>query len=206
MVALKALPFDDAVTLAKCLEAALPMEARQQTRVMAVDNPSHELQTKLRPVLPKLQTLCLDTCHLAMTYEYASSKKRTPGSKRLRHMLAQFHCVEPDIPSDTWGPVYQGVNPPRLTGDEAAALFSIEHRNMSRRKATMICNGLDVLKPFMLRVELSSSVWRPCALSTRRRWSALPRARTGPSTNCLRAPRCQVEGTNNGSVHVLSKQ
>ena len=73
------------------LAASVLSKYRDRVRHYSCDNPSPELFTKLRTLFPKLQSLSLDTLHLAIVYENAMWKKRSSGSTVLRKIMTKFH-------------------------------------------------------------------------------------------------------------------
>ena len=71
--------------------------------MISTDNPSKKLFAALRTVFPYLVYLCLDVVHLPMTFEYASSRRRTKCSRRLRQLMRKFDATPP-----TWACVPNG--------------------------------------------------------------------------------------------------
>ena len=72
----------------------VPTEAINQVTFVAIDRCSAELHSKLARIFPRLQMITLDPIHLVIAYEYASARKRTPGSSLLRSIMRRF-CTSP---------------------------------------------------------------------------------------------------------------
>ncbi|CAE6972000.1 unnamed protein product [Symbiodinium sp. CCMP2592] len=149
---------DETDILVKAMAEKLPTAGLQQVRCMSVDNPSAKLWKGLRCICPNLQILCLDPVHLAMTCEYASSRKRTAMSRTLRAILQKLsvhssHCTE-----NTWGTFFRGENCKPLTHAEERARLQIEDRSMPLRKAAAILDNLNASVPFFERSEWSLSL------------------------------------------------
>ena len=95
---------EEAYTIATGLADVVPKEAHDHVRMISTDDPSGKLFAALRTVFPNLVYLCLDVVHLPMTLEYASSKRRTKCSRRLRQLMRKFEATPP-----TWAYVPSGV-------------------------------------------------------------------------------------------------
>jgi hypothetical protein len=74
-------------------QECLPHAARFQIKYVSTDNPSHCMWHSLQQVLPNLRLLCLDVVHLAMVYEHATWRKKTPGSRFLRSVMRRSALI-----------------------------------------------------------------------------------------------------------------
>ena len=107
---LEAIPTAAGSVVASSIEKALHHDARSQTHVLGVDNPSVSFLEEMKKIFPSLQYMCLDTCHLAMTWEYAHSHKRSAGSIALREVLSKFNVKDSQASLQTWGDCYTGCD------------------------------------------------------------------------------------------------
>ena len=149
---------DETDILVKAMAEKLPAAGLQQVRCVSVDNPSAKLWKGLRCICPNLQILCLDPVHLAMTCDYASSRKRTAMSRTLRAILQKLSVHSSRCTDSTWGTIFKGDNCKPLTHEEEKARVQIEDRSMPHRKATAILDNLDASVPFFERSEWSQSL------------------------------------------------
>jgi len=108
---------ESAMDVAEALSSALTCRQLGAVRSMSVDNPTPVLFQTLRGVCPQLEILALDPAHLATVYEHCHYRRRTPGSRALRILLAKFWRVGPTADAATWGPVYDGSGLPPLLDD-----------------------------------------------------------------------------------------
>ena len=122
-------------------------------KYVSVDNPSAHLVEELGRICPNLQVVALDPIHLAMTWEYASSRKRTPGSKALRRVLAKLTATDASCTSDRWGRIFDGRSQPQLSFEENKARNQIQDRSMRTSLAEKLLEELDPEKPFWLKLE-----------------------------------------------------
>ncbi|CAE7226703.1 unnamed protein product, partial [Symbiodinium sp. CCMP2456] len=144
--------------LVQAMAEKLPAAGLQQVRCVTVDNPSGKLWKGLRCICPNLQILCLDPVHLAMTCEYASSRKRTAMSKTLRAILQKLSVRSSRCTENTWGTIFRGDNAKPLTHEEQKARSQIEDRSMPLKKATAVLEHLNASVPFFERAEWSKSL------------------------------------------------
>ena len=144
---------DDSDQVVKSLTTNLSAAALAQVQFVSVDNPSYKYWQALRRVCPNLQVMTLDPTHLSMTFEYASSRKRTPGSKALRAVLHKLSAVDFSADARSWGLVHTGANSRPLTAEERKVRDQIEDRPMRKADAEKVLNSLEVDKPFYLRLE-----------------------------------------------------
>ena len=153
VLVMDAISGDDSDNVARSLASNLDASALAQIQYVSVDNPSERYWQSLRAICPNLQVMSLDPTHLAMTFEYASSRRRTAGSKALRAVLQKLNAVDVDANADLWGPIHTGRNSRALTTEEQRVRNQIEDRSMRKADAEKILNSLDVDKPFYLRLE-----------------------------------------------------
>ena len=125
-----------------CFLRHLPSGALGQVKCIATDAPSAHLFQILQESMPQLQTMCLDPVHLAMKYEYATGRNRTPGSSALRACLAKFNSVIDSLPSDHWGSFYDGQNPQPLSAMERRFVSQISDGSMSKKKADLLLSNM----------------------------------------------------------------
>ena len=152
MLLLQAVPSDDTAAMVRCMAETLPPQALAQVQYLSVDNPSTKLVRQAQGIFPNLQVVALDPTHLAMTCEYASSRKRTAATKCLRVILRKL-TARGTCCASTWGPAFDGSTVTPLSHEEERARAQIEDKSMSRAHAERILNNLDPEKPFVLRLE-----------------------------------------------------
>ena len=91
-------------------ETCVSQTERHLVEWIVVDNASNALLQCLLKSFPNLKGITTDTVHLAMKYETATGRYRTPGSSFLRRALGKFHvpwtCAGP---SPFALPVFSGV-------------------------------------------------------------------------------------------------
>ncbi|CAE7614134.1 unnamed protein product [Symbiodinium necroappetens] len=91
---MKAARSEDAETACRLLAEEFPASALQQISFVAADNPSRKLYSELKTICPNLQGMSLDTVHLAMAWEYSTTRRRSKGSAALRRILSKFAAVD----------------------------------------------------------------------------------------------------------------
>ncbi|CAE7200950.1 unnamed protein product [Symbiodinium natans] len=164
VVVLEPLAADDSETCVRVLAETLPAQALAQVQFVRVDNPSQKFWEQLRVICPNLQVLALDPVHLAMTYEFASSRKRTPGSSMLRRILQKFTAVESAHTAEQWGRVFTGSDGRVLSREEEMLRNHIENRSMRLRDAEHILAQINSEIPFFVRVDFIRAIAALCAV------------------------------------------
>ena len=144
---------DDSAAIARCLADALPSQALGQIQFMSVDNPSFKYLQEVKVICPNLQVMALDPVHLAMTVEYASSRRRTGLSKALRQILRKLTAHSSNLKPTTWGAIYTGQTCASLTREEERLRAQIEDRSMRPREAQSVLDNLEPDVPFFLRTD-----------------------------------------------------
>ena len=144
---------DDARSCAEVLSEGLPAEGLRQVQYVSVDNPSRHYLLTLKTICPNLQLMALDPVHLAMTCEYASSRRRTGFTRVLRRLLCKFTAVDSTLDAGAWGKFFDGRNSPPLTAAEIKFRNQIEDRSMRQTEAVRLLEGLDPTTPFYSRTE-----------------------------------------------------
>ena len=150
---LAAVSSEETPVLVDALATHLPASGLQQVKYISVDNPSAKLWNHARQICPNLQILALDPVHLAMTCEYASSRRRTASSKILRAILQKFSAYSSTCSPNSWGPVFTGGKFRPLSREEEQARLQIEDRSMRMNIAEKILSELDASIPFFERIE-----------------------------------------------------
>ena len=117
VVLLQATSSDETDVLVQALAEHLHPKALAQIQFLSVDNPSQKLFREAKTICPNLQLLALDPTHLAMTCEYASSRKRTAATRCLRLILRKLTARD-NLSAATWGPVFTGSNAKPLSREE----------------------------------------------------------------------------------------
>ena len=141
-----------------CLQSALPERGLQQVEHIAVDNPSGKLFQELKGALCKLTSVSLDPTHACMHYEQALGKHRSAGSGTLRKFMAKFCGRDPDITANIWGPMFEGNNCPRITGQEQKLREEIKSGSMPARKAQQVLSASDALKVWPTRLQFVEAI------------------------------------------------
>ena len=152
VVLLQATSSDETDVLVQALAEHLHPKALAQIQFLSVDNPSQKLFREAKTICPNLQLLALDPTHLAMTCEYASSRKRTAATRCLRLILRKLTARD-NLSAATWGPVFTGSNAKPLSREEEKARNQIEDKSMRKVQAENILQNLDPAKPFLLRLD-----------------------------------------------------
>lgn len=137
------------------LRDTLPEDSLQQVEFVATDAPSYRLFCVLKEALPNLKGLGLDPVHLAMHFEAASSRHRTPGSAMLRRGLAKFSVHTRDFRCEEkpWGEFYSGNVEVRLTAREASLRRQILDHSMGKSKSQRCLEALDGAAPWQCRMD-----------------------------------------------------
>ena len=157
-------PGEDAPNVCKALSDELSYTALSQVRFIATDCPSSKLFRELKGICPNLCCLSLDPVHLAIVYEYAHWKKRTPGSKVLRRLLNKVNNIDPAATMSSWGAFFCGEGPEGLCREEDRARSAILTGSMSAPKARRIIEELDADKPLFCRVTFVETLAAICKL------------------------------------------
>ena len=144
---------DDACGAAQSLAESITAEGLAQVQFVTVDNPSRHYLLSLKNICPNLQVMAMDPVHLAMTCEYASSRKRTKATKTLRCILSKFSAVDHTYDAASWGHVFHGCSCKGLTVEESSLRQKIEDRTMRVTTAEQILSQLDPSRPFYTCVE-----------------------------------------------------
>jgi len=124
---------------------------RQTVRFLFTDDPSEKLYAGLKDVLPNLEVVACDTTHLAMTYEYATWRKRTEGSRLLRRIMAKFNRHDPGVDAAAWGPPFNGSGESPLDRAEELCRERILDGSMPQGRALAAVAALDDSKPWYAR-------------------------------------------------------
>ena len=125
--------------------------ALQSIEYIATDSPSSKFYLEMKAVSINLSCVCLDAIHLAIVYEYAQWRKRTPGSKCLRRVLRKILMVDPAMHPGIFGDMFDGSNAKRLSTSEDKIRNSIRDMSMGRTTAKRILSNLDTSTPFIHR-------------------------------------------------------
>ena len=140
VLGLLAVSMDDAGSCVRALAEVIPANGLSQVQYVSVDNPSAELFKEFRLICPNLQVMALDAVHLAMTWEYASSRKRTPGSRMLRKVLSKLSARDDSCSDGRWGRPYDGTSCTPQTYEEGKLQRQIQDRSMRERTAARWLN------------------------------------------------------------------
>ncbi len=133
--------------------SGLPLVVRNQIKHIACDDPSKALLNQLKQICRNLSTMSLDPTHLAIVYEYAHWRKRTPGSNYLRKIAIKFNKRDASLEPEAWGHVFEGSNARCLSREEETARCHIVNMSMSKHRANLIERQLDADVPFYTRIE-----------------------------------------------------
>ena len=164
VLAMQLIKGEDAIEVASALEHALPAFGRTQVRYVMSDSPTVKLLRALQKVFPNLHGLALDPVHLAIVYEYAQWRKRTPGSKALRQLLAKVSHVDFSKGELSWGCLHDGLSQSPLTRQEEKWRAQILHFTHSQAYAQRVLDSLDASTPVYTRVSFIEAVAALCAL------------------------------------------
>ncbi|CAE7810987.1 unnamed protein product [Symbiodinium sp. CCMP2592] len=144
---------EDAETACRLLAEEFPASALQQVAFVAADNPSRKLYSELKRICPNLQGMSLDTVHLAMAWEYSTSRKRSKGSAALRRLLSKFAAVDTKCSARSLGRCYDGGFCQPLNAEEERLRRQLEDRTMKEGVAQRILDEIKLDEPFYTRVE-----------------------------------------------------
>ncbi len=95
-------PEEDARSVHQAVVAGMPLDHRTKVKHLATDNPSPRLLAYMQRAFPNLKSLSLDPLHLAIVYEYATWRKRTPDSRMLRLILRKFVQFDSGYTGEPW--------------------------------------------------------------------------------------------------------
>jgi hypothetical protein len=164
VIAMCALHQDNVASVCACLASAIPLDARQGVRFIAVDDPSVVMWQGLKDMFPRLEVLSLDPVHLAIVYEYSTWKKRSPGSRFLRDIMNKFNTVDSNVDASAWGGIYIGGEPLQLSREEELYRHQVLDQSMNKRRAQQVQERLAPNSPFYSRVAFIESIAALCAL------------------------------------------
>lgn len=167
VLAMRLVKGEDAQEVARCLCDSLPSSSHRQVRYVMSDSPSVKLLQALQRVFPHLQGLALDPVHLAIVYEYAQWRKRTPGSKLLRQVLNKVVQHDPQRGGMSWGPLFGGYEPCPLSRQEAKWRDQIMNWTQPLAYAERVIASLDPAVPVLTRTSFIEAVAAICALRTK---------------------------------------
>ena len=115
---------------------------------------------------PNFQLLSLDPTHLAMVYEYATLRKKTPGSHLLRAIMKRF-----TVPFTEASPMpafceymFDGSGAPSSSVSEKRFQRYIEALNMPAGMAKRVARKQGDAGPFQRREEFAQALAALCAL------------------------------------------
>ncbi len=158
VVGLWPIPQEDAPSVYRTVVNGMPVSHRATVKHLVTDNPSPKLLITLRRAFPNLESLSLDPLHLAIVYEYATWRKRTPGSRMLRCILRKFAQFDPAYTSEPWGGVYSGRENRPLSREETLMRQKILDGSMSTTRAKLVEARIESSKPFYTRVDFVESL------------------------------------------------
>eukprot|EP00438_Fugacium_kawagutii_P031302 Skav215324 [mRNA] locus=scaffold1788:60702:61796:+ [translate_table: standard] len=157
VLAIRLIKGEDAQEVARCLRESLPASSHRQVRYIMSDSPTTKLLEALQQVFPHLQGLALDPVHLAIVYEYAQWRKRTPGSKILRQVLNKVVQHDRQRGGMSWGPMFGGHEACPLSRQEA------KWRGQIMNWAPLV-SRLDPAVPVLTRTSFIEAIAAICAL------------------------------------------
>ena len=146
------------LVIAETLRDCLSDRFLRQIRHIFIDDPKPVTFQDFSRVCPNLVSVSLDTTHLPIVYEYASYRKRTPGSRALRAIMCKFNRADTSKGSHSWGCVYHGWELRRLDDEEETMRRRILNSSMSAARARRVLTGLNCEVPFYSRVEFIESL------------------------------------------------
>ncbi|CAE7445428.1 unnamed protein product [Symbiodinium sp. CCMP2592] len=149
---------------------------------VGTDSPSEKLYTELRSVCPNLRALMLDPIHLAIVYEYGFWNKKSPGSKKLRHILRKCTAVDERVDARHWLAFYDGAMARPLNEEEVKYRDMILDFSMSERDASSILDHVQEDQPFLHRLDFIKSIAALC----RRYKGEVVRKAPGPNKEIYR--------------------
>ena len=144
---------EGAETACQLLAEDFPASALQQVAFVAVDNPSRKLHMEVKNICPGLQGMSLDTVHLAMAWEYSTSRRRSKGSAALRKLLNKFVVVDANCSARSLGKYYDGGKCAPLSAEEERYRRLLEHRTMRESVAQRLLDEIKLDEPFYTRLE-----------------------------------------------------
>ncbi len=148
----------------------------QQIRYVSSDEPSALLLDGLRKVAKNIEIMLLDPTHLAIVYEYATWRKRTPGSKLLRRMMRKFAQHDSNLDASAWGVPYEGTSEAPLTRQEEMLRARVLTGGMPLTRARMVLAQMNDDKPWYTRIDFIEGIAALTALY----WDEVQRKVTGP--------------------------
>jgi hypothetical protein len=142
---------ENAQEVAAALKRVLTDTQLAMVESVASDAPSAVLFAELKQVCPRLRTLAVDPLHLAMVYEHCFFRRKTPGSRCLRTLLAKFGKHDPTKHGDHWGPPYTGHGAEPLDAYSARRREEILSPVMSEAAAQHIIAHVNPSEPWASR-------------------------------------------------------
>jgi hypothetical protein len=111
------------------------------------DSPSVKVLQALKAVFPNLCGMALDPVRLAIVYEYAQWRKRTPSSKLLRDLLHNVVQHDSEKGMLSWGSIYDGRESDPLSRQEETWSNQILSGTHTQAYAQRMINNLDLNSP-----------------------------------------------------------
>ena len=152
--------------LVTALTKAVPDDAKEQVTFVNSDKCSLQLHNRIGSVFPRFVMMCLDPTHLVMSYEAASARRKTAGSKLLRSIMRRFATTF--NPESQQPPVcryiFKGQRPPPLTQYELRCQNWIENKNMPLRRAQRIAKAQSEAGHWQSRGDFTEAIAALCKL------------------------------------------
>ena len=167
VLAMQLIKGEDAPEVALALQNALSEMARAQVRYVMSDSPSLKLLQALKAAFPNLSGLALDPVHLAIVYEYAQWRKRTPGSKLLRELLHKVVQHDPQKAMASWGCLHDGSEAEPLTRQEEKWREQILNWTHSKAYAERVVGNLKPNLPVYTRMSFIETIAAICSLHSK---------------------------------------
>jgi len=144
---------DRAPDIARTFTKEWSQEVRNAVEFASSDNASGLLFSELKRTFPSLRILNLDPVHLAISYEYATWRKKTAGSWAVRRIMAKFDRADFTADENAWGAPHGGGECTAATNEEVAFRKLIQNSKMLLRDANDLLQNIDYEKPWYYRID-----------------------------------------------------
>jgi hypothetical protein len=155
-----------------------------------VDAPSHVLLTTLIPILPNLEVVCLDSCHLCMNFNTANWKKTSEAERTLRVIMHKFNKCDLSKPASAWGSIYTGKDAPEPTPRGVYLRNCMPSGSLPQKEAKAYLMGMDGELPWLSVTEFSEAIAAMISVY----WETVDKQTPSPNKKLYHLLRCATDG------------
>ena len=151
-------PDEGGPAIAESLRQAFSEVWSASVQSVASDQPTARLYLHLKQVFTNIKYLSLDPVHLPIVYEYAHFRKRSPGSRILRVIMAKFTKVAAGVSESHWGTPYCGTDAPPLRPNEQRMRTHVLEHTLPITQARAVLERMDGEAPWVTPFDFIEAV------------------------------------------------